>query len=228
MSPSRARSQNPSPYVPLSSFPAKDTSPKFDTEDPLLFAAFDADDDDYRETGDLFPTTHNMRQFTPDTSMIELLAPLDAEADSIIEEGGLTAIVSLPEVEFLNLMLHQRTLDNAQELCRARIDHLKSTDDARKLSRTPFYKVAFYRSPAIILTLFLELIVAAIIASYTDLRAKHSLLSAFIPVLSSISGNIGLQASTTTLRALATGHASNASVHDIMRVMLKEVSDLNG
>ncbi|KAJ3182087.1 hypothetical protein HDU87_000433 [Geranomyces variabilis] len=128
----------------------------------------------------------------------------------------------LPEQDFLSLILHQHSLDDAQELCRARLDYLFENDDARKMQRAPFYKIALYRFPAITLTLCLELVVAAIIDSYTDIRTKYPLLSAFIPVLSSISGNVGLQASTTTLRALATGHATSANMQGVMRLVLKE------
>ncbi|KAJ3131581.1 hypothetical protein HDU90_008181 [Geranomyces variabilis] len=128
----------------------------------------------------------------------------------------------LPEQDFLSLILHQHSLDDAQELCRARLDYLLENDDARKMQRTPFYKIAMYRFPAITLTLCLELVVAAIIDGYTDIRTQYPLLSAFIPVLSSISGNVGLQASTTTLRALATGHATSANMQGVMRLVLKE------
>ncbi|KAJ3153324.1 hypothetical protein HDU86_005281 [Geranomyces michiganensis] len=118
----------------------------------------------------------------------------------------------LPEQDFLSLILHQHSLDDAQELCRARLDYLYENDDARKMQRFP----------AITLTLCLELVVAAIIDSYTDIRTQYPLLSAFIPVLSSISGNVGLQASTTTLRALATGHATSDNMTGVMRLVLKE------
>jgi len=35
-------------------------------------------------------------------------------------------------------------------------------------------------------------------------------------------GNIGLQASASTLRALATGHATNSSLRDALQAMFKE------
>jgi Mg/Co/Ni transporter MgtE len=43
-------------------------------------------------------------------------------------------------------------------------------------------------------------------------------------VLSALSGNLGLQASTTTLRALTTGHASSSDLWQIIRVVRKELS----
>lgn len=81
-----------------------------------------------------------------------------------------------------------------------------------------------YRLPAICLTLILEVFVGIVISKYSMVLESHILLTSFMPILSSISGNIGLQSSTSTLRALATGHASNAQLIDVLRVVLKELA----
>lgn len=102
-----------------------------------------------------------------------------------------------------------------------------------------FVTVAFHRSPAIVLTLFLELFVGLIIASFkkyqltTDIKvlilshqrllAKHLLLASFLPVLSSISGTISLQSSTSTLRALATGLATATTFSSTLPLLRKEL-----
>ncbi|KND01397.1 uncharacterized protein SPPG_03207 [Spizellomyces punctatus DAOM BR117] len=231
---------------------SRSPSPQSDFDDPLVFATFSGAEANARRTHTKHVRRRSAEPLTISTSktFVPLRRSLEVEEDGDIEEDGLghdegTAVVSLltgatsprrfgsdsrekrgaeqlPEQEFLNLILHQANLDDAQELCRARLDYLLKTDDARKLQRTPFYKVALYRSPAILTTLLLEMLVGAIVSSYADVLDRHILLTAFTPVLSSMSGNIGLQASTTTLRALATGHASNSDWQDVMRVMLKE------
>ena len=86
-----------------------------------------------------------------------------------------------------------------------------------------FFVILISRSPAIILTLSIEMIVGVAISNYEKTLRIHILLTSFMPVLSSVSGNIGLQASTATLRALATGHASHKSVPDILKVISKEL-----
>lgn len=50
------------------------------------------------------------------------------------------------------------------------------------------------------------------------------LLTSFMPILSSVSGNIGLQASTATLRALATRHKSHKSKKDCLSSLKKELA----
>ncbi len=85
------------------------------------------------------------------------------------------------------------------------------------------FKIAMLRSPAIILTLFLELVVGLVISRFKLILEKHILLTAFIPVISAVSGNIGLQASTATLRGLATGYAKSSSFIQILKVLRREV-----
>ncbi|KAJ3128593.1 hypothetical protein HK098_004019 [Nowakowskiella sp. JEL0407] len=130
---------------------------------------------------------------------------------------------SLPEAEFLNLISHQNNLDDVLEMVRMRMDFLRENDDASKLNRLPFWKLASYRLPAIILTIIFELCVGLVISKFSETMSKHLLIASFMPVLSAISGNIGLQASATTLRALATGHASQTGFLGIVKVLVKEL-----
>ncbi|KAJ1551296.1 hypothetical protein HK096_001677 [Nowakowskiella sp. JEL0078] len=145
--------------------------------------------------------------------------------DSLVKidsEDGTFAGDSLPESEFLNLILHQNNLDDVLEMVRQRLDFIRENDDAAKMNRMPFWILASFRLPAIILTILFELCVGVIIAQFTNTMSKHLLLASFTPVLSAISGNIGLQASAATLRALATGHASQSQFLDVIKVLVKE------
>lgn len=135
------------------------------------------------------------------------------------------AIESLPEHQFLQHLLLSPAFtdsDNRKEMIMKRINYIKENDDASKLNSLSFYKLAFYRSPAILLTLSIEMVVGIIISQHELTLKKHMLLTSFMPILSSVSGNIGLQASTSTLRSLATGHTSHKSIPDIIKVARKE------
>merc|ERR1719378_140476 len=68
-------------------------------------------------------------------------------------------------------------------------------------------KKAKLRFTALLTTFCLEMIVAFVFASYTDTFNKFPLLIAFQPVISAISGNVGLQCSSVNVRALAVGLA---------------------
>lgn len=83
-----------------------------------------------------------------------------------------------------------------------------------------FWGVAFNRIPAILTTLILELFVGIVISRYHMLIRQNILISSFLPILSSIAGNVGLQASTSTLRAISTGYAQ---MHGLRGILLKEL-----
>ena len=63
------------------------------------------------------------------------------------------------------------------------------------------------RVPALLLTLGVELVVAFVIAEYaqSDVFRRYPLLMSFQPVVSALSGNIGLQASSVNTREVAVG-----------------------
>lgn len=108
-----------------------------------------------------------------------------------------TLLLSLPTTE---------TQDPLQlkTLLKSRIAYLRRTDDVLRLTRLPYWKIAVLRFPAILVTICLELVVGWVIARNGGLLEKHIVLASFMPILSSIAGNIGLQSSTNTLRYLAT------------------------
>lgn len=77
--------------------------------------------------------------------------------------------------------------------------------DAEELeSKSPF-QVAWLRLPWVLITLGIQFFAGVVINYYDETLAKVLLLTSFMPIISAISGNTGLQASAMTVRALATG-----------------------
>jgi Mg/Co/Ni transporter MgtE len=76
------------------------------------------------------------------------------------------------------------------------------------------------RMPAILITFAIEMVVAFVISRYEDTLKIYPLLVAFVPVLSAISGNVGLQSSAIVVRNLALGIDSEKKV---WRTMLPEL-----
>lgn len=93
-------------------------------------------------------------------------------------------------------------------------------EDAISMHKAGMVKRARLRLPALFLTLVLELLVAFVISRYTDTFNDYPLLIAFQPVISAISGNVGLQSSSINVRALAVGLAD---VRKLGRAVLPEV-----
>ncbi|KAK9686575.1 hypothetical protein K7432_015110 [Basidiobolus ranarum] len=126
------------------------------------------------------------------------------------------------ETAFLHSILPQCDAELASRIMR-RMDHLANHDDAARLDTMTFYSVALRRLPAIMVTLLLEMFVVGFIDHHRDTIVNHALIASFLPAISSVSTNIGLQSSTSTLRALATGHAPNTDPVTVFRFVFKEL-----
>jgi magnesium transporter len=83
----------------------------------------------------------------------------------------------------------------------------KLQEDSVIMHNASAFKKSRLRMTALITTFLLEMIVAFVFSEYTDTFNKFPLLIAFQPVISAISGNVGLQCSSVNVRALALGLA---------------------
>jgi len=81
----------------------------------------------------------------------------------------------------------------------------RAVDDARALHEASSFQRTRQRLPALLITYAIEMVVAFVISNFTNTFKRYPLLISFQPILSAISGNFGLQASTTNTRALAVG-----------------------
>ena len=65
--------------------------------------------------------------------------------------------------------------------------------------------LAIRRIPALLVTLGLELMGGLVINSLSNVIEKYVLLASFMPTVSALSGNLGLQAGSNMTRGLGTG-----------------------
>lgn len=79
----------------------------------------------------------------------------------------------------------------------------EAAKDAHTLNEASAMRKTMKRFPALCATLALEMIVATVMSNYTDTFNRFPLLVCMFPVISAISGNVGLQASSANVRALA-------------------------
>lgn len=83
----------------------------------------------------------------------------------------------------------------------------REQQDAFNLRRMGLLQRTRIRVPALVVTLLVELVVAFVISDYADsgIFRRYPLLIAFQPVISAISGNVGLQSASINVRELAVG-----------------------
>jgi magnesium transporter len=120
-------------------------------------------------------------------------------------------LVSLPVVDKNKRLVGKISIDDVVDI----IEEEFSEDVAKIVgsaageleSKSPV-QIALLRLPWVLITLGVELLAGLVIKMYDDTLGKVLLLASFMPIISAISGNTGLQAATITVRALDTGHAS--------------------
>lgn len=80
--------------------------------------------------------------------------------------------------------------------------------DAAEMDRRTPVQVARLRLPWLLGTMAIELGAGGIIARFDSVLREVILLASFMPVISAVSGNVGLQAAAIVVRGLDTGHVS--------------------
>jgi magnesium transporter len=83
--------------------------------------------------------------------------------------------------------------------------------DAEQMEKLSPPQAALRRVPWLLGTMAIELGSGFVIAHYDDVLRQVILLASFMPIISAVSGNVGLQAAAITVRALDTGHVTVAN-----------------
>jgi magnesium transporter len=90
-------------------------------------------------------------------------------------------------------------------MCAGKIYVFTDASDSVAMLHDPAYVRAWSRMGAIVVTFLIELIVAFQISEYVDTLEAYPLLISFLPVISAVSGNVGLQAGSLTARGIEVG-----------------------
>ncbi len=138
---------------------------------------------------------------------VKVRADADQEvAARLLAERGFLA---LPVVDADDHLLGIITADDAfgvlQEEFTEDYLRLAGTDAEAMERRTPL-QVARMRLPWLLGTMAIELGAGLVISHFDDVLKEVILLASFMPVISAVSGNVGLQAAAIVVRGLDTGH----------------------
>jgi magnesium transporter len=120
-------------------------------------------------------------------------------------------LVSLPVVDDTKKLIGRITIDDVVDVLEEEFSEdvakIVGSDAEELESKSPF-QIAWLRLPWVLITLGIEFCAGIVIHYYDETLTKMILLASFMPIISAISGNTGLQSAAITVRALATGHAS--------------------
>jgi magnesium transporter len=120
-------------------------------------------------------------------------------------------LVSMPVVDRLGRLVGRITIDDIVDV----IEQEHSEDvarlvgsDAEELERRSPYQIAWLRLPWVLTTLAIEFGAGVVIHFYDMTLSRVILLASFMPIISAISGNTGLQSAAIIVRAMSTGHVT--------------------
>lgn len=118
-------------------------------------------------------------------------------------------LVSIPVVDPNNKVIGKISIDDIvdviEEEYTENVARMAGTDAEELEKKSPF-QIAKLRLPWLMITLFIEFIAVFVVQSHEEIIGKIILLAAFMPIISAISGNTGLQSAAIVVRGLDTGN----------------------
>ncbi|MEO8665145.1 MAG: magnesium transporter [Ignavibacteria bacterium] len=120
-------------------------------------------------------------------------------------------LVSIPVVDSDNRVIGKISIDDVvdviEEEYTENVARMAGTDAEELEKKSPF-QIAKLRLPWLLVTLLIELIAVFVVQSHNEILGKIILLAAFMPIISAISGNTGLQSAAIVVRGLDTGNVN--------------------
>jgi len=152
----------------------------------------------------------------PQTTMREIMQPdlitVTPECDqeqvaSIFSRYDLMVlpvVASGDKSRLIGIITADDIIDVIQEENNEDVARLVGSDAQELENKTPV-QVARLRLPWIMTTMFIELLAGFVIKHYDATLTKYILLASFMPIISAISGNTGLQSAAIIIRGLSSG-----------------------
>ena len=131
---------------------------------------------------------------TDQQDVARLISKYDFLAMPVLDKNGyLAGIVTIDDI--IDVLVEEFNEDYMR----------LSGSDAEELEKKSPAQVAKLRLPWIMATLGIELVASLVIHFFDKTLIKYVLLASFMPVISAISGNTGLQSAAIIIRGLSTG-----------------------
>lgn len=122
-------------------------------------------------------------------------------------------LLAVPVVDNDDRLLGIVTVDDATDVLEAALAgdfmQMAGTDAEAMEHRSPV-QVARLRLPWLLGTMVIELGAGLVISRFDEVLTEVILLASFMPVISAVSGNVGLQAAAIVVRGLDTGHVQTS------------------
>jgi magnesium transporter len=144
-------------------------------------------------------TTEGIVSVPPDfdqEQVAQIFARYDLMSMPVVEPGSHRLIGVITADDVIDVLQEEETED-AMRI---------AGSDAHELEQRAPAQIALMRLPWIMATMFIELLAGVVIHFFDGTLRTVILLASFMPIISAISGNTGLQSATIIVRGLSTGH----------------------
>lgn len=132
-------------------------------------------------------------------------------------------LLAIPVVDHQDVLVGMVTVDDVidvmEEETTRDILKMAGTSESEILTKSTF-KIAGIRLPWLFAAFLGGIGATMVIGQYEEILAQIVILSAFVPVIIGMAGNVGVQSATVTVRGLATGAVD---VRDTLRLVFKEL-----
>jgi magnesium transporter len=153
----------------------------------------------------------------PDKKIIDVMNPdvisvrADVDQQEVANIFRSYDLVSLPVVDLNGRVIGKISSDDIMDVMEEEYseDVAKMVgSDSEELEKKSPFQIAKLRLPWVLITLGIEFIGGFVISQYDATLQRVILLASFMPVISAIAGNTGLQSAAIVVRALDTGLVS--------------------
>jgi magnesium transporter len=155
----------------------------------------------------------------PNKRVKKLMSPEFVSVDTDVDQEQVAQIfkrydiVSLPVTDKSGKLVGRITVDDIVDVLEE--EHEEDVarmvgSDVDEMERRSPAQIAWLRLPWILITLVIQFLAGYVVHRYSVTLEKVILLASFMPIISALSGNTGLQAAAIVVRGLATGHVDLA------------------
>lgn len=140
------------------------------------------------------PTVKTLPPEASEAEVAQIVAKYDLLAVPVVDAAG----------RLLGMVTHDDVLDMVEKI---RVEEILRVvgSDAEAFEQKGPAQIAKARIPWLLGTLVIELIAGTVIHRFDGALAQMILLASFMPIISALSGNVGLQSATIVVRGLGTG-----------------------
>lgn len=146
------------------------------------------------------------------------------DQEEVARQVAMYNILAIPVIDDENKLVGVVTVDDTIDVLRdeATEDFLKMAGTGKEeITEKSVFSSLKVRSPWLLASLGGGLVAASVIDSFEATLERVILLSAFLPVIIGMGGNVGIQSTTLMVRGLATGRIN---IEHIWKVLIKEMS----